>query len=93
MGAMINSSGELLTMEEYIFELPDKQDKSCKLNYFFASLEFVREVEEFKTSDLQRYLKCGYGTVCKVLDALCVLCAIEKIGEPPNLKYGSLIKK
>ena len=80
-------------MEKYTLEFPNTQDKSCGLGFFLRSLNFVREVEEFKTSDLQRYLRCGYGTVCKVLDALCVLCAIEKIGEPPNLKYGSLIKK
>lgn len=76
--------------KEYVVELTDKTDNICKLDWFLKSLEFVRETEEFKTSDLQRYLKCGYGTVCKVLDALCTLCIIEIIEGPPNLRYRRL---
>ena len=78
-------------MKEYTCELPDKQDKSCKLSFFLSALDFVRERDEFKTCDLQRYLKCGYGTVCKVLDALCMLCVVEIIEGPPHIKYRSLM--
>ena len=79
--------------KEYVVELTDKTDNICKLDWFLESLKFVRETEEFKTSDLQRYLKCSYGTVCKVLDALCVLCVIEIIEGPPNLRYRRLVRK
>ena len=78
--------------KEYVVELTDELDNTCKLEWFLESLKFVHEIEEFKTSDLQRYLKCGYGTVCKVLDALCALCIIEIIEGPPNLKYRSMIR-
>ena len=79
--------------KEYIVELTDEPDNMCKLEFFLESLEFVRATAEFKTCDLQRYLKCGYGTVCKVLDALCVLRVIEIIEGPPNIKYRSLVRK
>jgi hypothetical protein len=78
--------------KEYVVELTDKTDNICKLDWFLESLEFVREIEEFKTVQLQRYLQCGYGTVCKVLDALCALCAIEVVSGPPYTIYKSLLK-
>lgn len=53
-------------------------DKTCALKEFTKSLDFVKQTKEFKMSDIQRYLKCGYGTACKVVDALCALWAIEK---------------
>lgn len=76
----------------YVVELTDELDNTCKLEWFLESLKFVREIQEFKTSDMQRYLKCGYGTVCKVLDELCALCIIEIIEGPPHLKYRSMIR-
>ena len=73
--------------KKYVVELPYEVDKTCALDHFIKSLEFVKEVNEFTTAQLQRYLKCGYGTVCKVLDALCTLCVVEKISGPPNIIY------
>jgi hypothetical protein len=43
-------------------------------------------MKEFKLVDLQRYLQCGFGTACKVRDALVVLCVIEKV-EEASRKY------
>jgi hypothetical protein len=73
-------------MEEFIVDLPDEEDKTCALEPFLQSLDFVKENEEFKLVDLQRYLQCGYGTACKVRDALVVLCVIEK-AEEASRKY------
>jgi hypothetical protein len=73
-------------MEEFIVDLPDEEDKTCALEPFLQSLDFVKENEEFKLVDLQRYLQCGYGTACKVRDALVVLCVIEKV-EEASRKY------
>ena len=78
-------------MEEYIVELPNEKDKTCKLTFFLSSLDFVRETEEFTTADLHSYLKCGYGTVTKVLDALCLLNVIEKI-DTPSVSGGCVYK-
>ena len=79
-------------MKQYIVELPGEIKENCKLEFFMLSLDFVKENDEFSTAEMQRYLKCGYGTVSKVLDALCTLCVIEKISGPPSLKYKSLLK-
>jgi hypothetical protein len=73
-------------MEEFIVDLPDEEDKTCALEPFLQSLDFVKENEEFKLVDLQRYLQCGYGTACKVRDSLVVLCVIEKV-EEASRKY------
>ena len=73
-------------MEEFIVELPDMVDKTCALEAFLKSLDFVKNNEEFKLVDLQRYLGCRFGTVCKVRDALVVLCVIEMV-EGPSRKY------
>ena len=77
-------------MQEYTVELTCEESKTCKINFFLASLDYVREAGEFSTADLQRYLKCGYGTVSRVLDALCLLNAIEKISGPPRPLFRSI---
>ena len=73
-------------MEEFVVELPGEENKTCALEEFLESLDFVKENEEFKLVDLQRYLQCGFGIACKVRDALIALCAIEKMDEP-SCKY------
>jgi hypothetical protein len=73
-------------MKEFIVDLPDEEDKTCALEPFLQSLDFVKENEEFKLVDLQRYLQCGYGTACKVRDALVALCVVEML-ENPSRKY------
>ena len=73
-------------MGEFIVELPDEEDKTCALEQFLEALNFVQENEEFKLVDLQRYLQCGFGTACKVRDALVALCVIERMDEPSR-KY------
>lgn len=73
-------------MEEFIVDLPDEEDKTCALEPFLQSLDFVKANEEFKVVDLQQYLQCGFGTACKVRDALVVLCVIEKV-EEASRKY------
>ena len=78
-------------MEEFIVELPDEEDKSCALEQFLHSLDFVKNNEEFKLVDLQRYLQCRFGTACKVRDALCDLCVIERMDEPSR-KYKRIEK-
>ena len=60
-------------------------DKKCALNFMYPALDFIREMGSFKTSELQRHLKCGYGTVCQVIDALLVLCVIEIEKESPRM--------
>ena len=77
--------------EEFIVELPDEEDKTCALEAFLKSLDFVKENEEFKLVDLQRYLQCRFGTACKVRDALIVLCVIE-MAEGPSRKYRRIKK-
>lgn len=77
-------------MEEFIVELPDVEDKTCALEQFMEALNFVKENEEFKLVDLQRYLQCRYGTVCKVRDALFALCVIEMVDEPSR-KYIRIV--
>ena len=73
-------------MGEFIVDLPDEEDKTCALEPFLQSLDFVKENEEFKLVDLQRYLQCGYGTACKVRDGLVTLCVVEML-ENPSRKY------
>ena len=78
--------------KEYRAEFTKKTDKSCAVGPFIRCLDFVKANETFKISRLQGYLKCGYGTACKVLDALLALCAVEKISGAPCPVYKSLIK-
>lgn len=61
-------------------------DKSCALKKFMKSLDFIKENKEFNMVDIQRYLKCGYGTACKVCDALVALCVVEKRDTLPMFK-------
>lgn len=63
--------------------LPKGPDKKCALKQFMESIDFVKQTKTFKMSDIQRYLKCGYGTACKVVDALCALWIIEKQDTSP----------
>ena len=79
-------------MKEYTVELPDEINETCKLEFFMLSLDFVKENDEFSTAEMQRHLKCGYGTVCKVLDALCAICVIKIKAGPPHTIYQSLLK-
>ena len=78
-------------MKKEMIELPDEEDKTCALEAFMKSLDFVKENEEFKLVGLQRYLQCGFGTACKVRDALVVLCVIETV-EEPSRKYKRIEK-
>ena len=77
--------------KEYVVEFSDAVDKTCELELFLESLDYVKKVNEFKTAQLHRYLKCSYGKVSKVLDALCTLCVIEKIPGHPCPIYKSLL--
>ena len=79
-------------MKEYRLEFPNEIDKTCALKPFLDSLDFVRGNEEFKLVDSQRFLRCGYGTLCKVRDALVALCMIEML-EKPFLRYKKLIQE
>lgn len=63
--------------------LPKGPDKTCALKQFMELIDFVKQTKTFKMSDIQRYLKCGYGTACKVVDALCALWVIEKQDTSP----------
>lgn len=63
---------------KYYVEFSDDYTVTCALEEFNKSIDFVRGREEFCTADIQRHLKCGFGTVCKVLDALRALCVIEE---------------
>ena len=78
-------------MEEFIVDLPDEEDKTCALEPFLQSLDFVKANEEFKVVDLQRYLQCGFGTACKVRDALITLGVVEML-ENPSRKYKRIKK-
>ena len=77
--------------KEYVVELPDAVNKRSHLKFFFAALNFVKENNEFCTAALQRYLKCAYGTVANVLDALCSLNVIEKL-DAPSTNGGRIYK-
>ena len=68
-----------VAMNEYIIELSDSPDKTNVLPHFISALDFLDGREEFSKAELQRYLKCGYGTVCKILDAMFVLCVVDKV--------------
>ncbi len=70
---------------------PEGPDKRCALKQFQDSLNFIKENKEFKIVDLQRYLRCGYGTTRKVVNALCALWVIEEKEGPPK-KFIRLIE-
>ena len=58
--------------------LSAEQDKTCALKQFMQSIDFAKQNKEFALVDLQRYLKCSFGSACKVVNALCALCVVEK---------------
>ena len=66
-------------MNGYTISLPNTTDKTNALSHFLAAVAFLDGREEFSKAELQRHLKCGYGTVSKVLDALYVLCVVDKV--------------
>ena len=78
-------------MEEFIVELPDEEDKTCALEQFLQSLDFVKNNEEFKLVDLQRYLQSRFDIACKVRDVFVALCIIEMV-EEPSRKYKRIEK-
>ena len=80
-------------MKEYTAVFPDKKNEGCKLGFLLSSLDFLQEREKFKMSELQRYLMCGYGTVIRVIDALCILGVIDRVGSSPCIEYIRLIEK
>lgn len=79
---------------EYLLSiLPPGPDKSCALHLLPRALDFVRERDtEFRTVDIQKFLKAGYGKVVKVIDAMIALCVIEITEERPR-KYKRLCTK
>ena len=48
------------------------------LSLFLESLEFIKEREGFNTVELQKFLKCSFHDVMKVIDALVALSLVEK---------------
>ena len=72
--------------------LPEKTDRTLIIDAFSAALEYVRGKAEFKATDMQRYLKCGYNTVWRISDALKLLGVIESIKVTPK-RYKSKICK
>lgn len=85
---MINTDKEY-TFEDVLAMLPAKAEKSCIIEEFLSSLGFIKTAKEFKTVDMQRYLRCGYGDTCRVIDALILLGVIEEDTEEyiPGGKY------
>ena len=77
---MIDTDKEY-TLEDVLAMFPEETEKTCIIDTFLRSLEFIKTAKEFKTVDMQRYLRCGYGDTCRVIDALLLLGAIEKIEE------------
>ncbi len=81
------------TFEDVLAMFPEETEKSRILDKFMLhlknSLEFIKTTEEFKTVDMQRYLKCGYSDTCRVLDALVLFGVIEEDAEEyiPGGKY------
>ena len=79
---------------EYLLSiLPPGPDKSCVLHLLPRALDFVRERDtEFRTVDIQKFLKAGYGKVVKVIDAMIALCVIE-VTEEKHRKYKRICTK
>lgn len=71
------------TFEDVLAMFPEETEKSRIIDNFIEhlkkSLEFIKTTETFKTVDLQRYLRCGYGDTCRVLDTLVLFGKIGKI--------------
>ena len=89
---MINTDKEY-TFEDFLAMFPEETEESRIIDKFMQhlknSLEFIKTTEEFKTVDMQRYLKCGYSDTCRVLDALVLFSVIEEDVEEyiPGGKY------
>lgn len=79
---------------EYLMSvLPVGPDKTCALYLLSHALDFVRERDtEFRTVDIHKHLKAGYGKVVKVIDAMIALCVIEITEERPR-KYKRICTK
>ena len=78
-------------MEENILTMPPNPENVNALKLFARALKFLNDHEVFRTLDLHKYLRCGYHTVCMVLDALMALCVIELIEEKPR-RFKRLIE-
>ena len=77
---------------EYLLSiLPPGPDKSCALHLLPRALDFVREKDEFDTADLQRYLRCRYGNVCQIIDALVALRVIAVTETQPK-RYKRVVE-
>ena len=88
---MINTDKEY-TFEEILAMLPEETEKTCIIDTFLRSLEFIKTTGAFKTVDMQRYLRCGYGDTCRVIDALLLLGVAKKTDAAPS-KYIITIKE
>ena len=76
------------TFEDVLAMLPEESEKTCIIDKFLSALELVKTTKEFKTVDMQRYLKCGYSDTCRVIDALVLLGVAEELAESiPGGKY------
>ena len=81
------------TFEDVLAMFPEATEKSRIIDNFIKnikkSLEFIKTTETFKTVDLQRYLRCGYGDTCRVLDTLVLFGVIKEDAEEyiPGGKY------
>ena len=82
---MVDSNKEY-TFEEIAAMLPAETEKICIIDKFLSALQFIKTTEEFKTVDMQRYLKCGYGDTRRILDTLMLLGVIEEVTE--NMPSG-----
>ena len=84
------------TFEDVLAMFPEETEKSRSIDNFIEhlkkSLEFIKTTEAFKTVDMQRYLRCGYGDTCSVIDALILIGAVEKTGAATS-KYIIKIKE
>ena len=84
------------TFEDVLAMFPEETEKSRIIDNFIEhlkkSLEFIKTIEAFKTVDLQRYLRCGYGDMCRVFDTLVLLGVVEKDESNPS-KYIITIKE
>lgn len=62
---------------EHKNECKEKRETNA-LPLFLESLEFIKAREGFNTVELQKFLKCSFHDVMKVIDALVALSLVEK---------------
>ncbi len=83
------------TFEDVLAMLPEETEKSRIIDKFMQhlkkSLEFIKTAEEFKTVDMQRYLKCGYGYAWRVIDTLVLFGVIMETENTP-VRYKVVLK-